>query len=547
MARKLRPASARRAQPGPAPGEVVPEQSFFGPFVLTALGCLATLGATFGALNLAAIHLSWERWPYFNHPVHGLFQLYGFVLLFVFGIGFHMVPRFAGVPLRAVPAAKSTLPLVLAGLAARAAGLWSTESAWSGGAQAAGGLLLLAATAAGAASFALTLLTGPGAEAPLPFGRWLLGGSAWFVVSGGLLAMAGLAHAGGGDFRHAALWHEPAYAAALYGGTTSWIVGMLYRFGPAFLKVDTHHPSVGRSLFWALQLSVAVLVASLAVRDHSEGALSQAGRLGASLAQALFGAAVTLYAVRAGVFSRRPERRAEDEELRFQVRLAFGFVVVHFLLALLHLWLDARSASNHILLDGVRHAFAQGFVALFVLAVACRLVPVLVNRPLPLAPAAPWALLAMAVGAGLRLLEVVAALGHPALLAASGTSGALTAVGALVVSVQLAAATLGARPGSVATVRVPLLPDQRVADLLASYPDALGILVGLGFLPLANPVSRAALARLVTLEQACSMLGKDVEEVMAALRQGLSAAHEARREREPEPPGAGRGSPPGPR
>ena len=47
----------------------------------------------------------------------------------------------------------------------------------------------------------------------------------------------------------------------------------------------------------------------------------------------------------------------------------------------------------------------------------------------------------------------------------------------------------------------------KVADVLAHYPQSLSIFLRFGFGPLANPIVRKTMARVVTLEQACHREG----------------------------------------
>jgi len=64
---------------------------------------------------------------------------------------------------------------------------------------------------------------------------------------------------------------------------------------------------------------------------------------------------------------------------------------------------------------------------------------------------------------------------------------------------------------------------EEIATWGLAGPQALDVLVAQGFTPLANAVTRRTLARAVTLEQACRLQGKDLEEVLAELRRALEA------------------------
>ena len=66
--------------------------------------------------------------------------------------------------------------------------------------------------------------------------------------------------------------------------------------------------------------------------------------------------------------------------------------------------------------------------------------------------------------------------------------------------------------------RFQLTPQTKVADVLANYPESLPIFIDYGFAPLANPVLRKTMARVVTLEQACRREGVDLQSLMTKIR-----------------------------
>lgn len=66
--------------------------------------------------------------------------------------------------------------------------------------------------------------------------------------------------------------------------------------------------------------------------------------------------------------------------------------------------------------------------------------------------------------------------------------------------------------------RFRLTPQTKVADILAHYPQSLQIFLRHGFGPLANPVLRKAMARVVTIEQACRREGVDLDQLLGELQ-----------------------------
>ncbi|MCX7892791.1 MAG: cbb3-type cytochrome c oxidase subunit I [Burkholderiales bacterium] len=90
--------------------------------------------------------------------VHAHMMLAGFVLMTIYGIGLHVIPRFAGYPLRSERAATAQFWLANAGLPLMIAG-WLARADWL---VAIGGALTAAAMALFAGNLALTLrLKGP--------------------------------------------------------------------------------------------------------------------------------------------------------------------------------------------------------------------------------------------------------------------------------------------------------------------------------------------------------------------------------------------------
>lgn len=56
-----------------------------------------------------------------------------------------------------------------------------------------------------------------------------------------------------------------------------------------------------------------------------------------------------------------------------------------------------------------------------------------------------------------------------------------------------------------------------VYDLTDQYPDLIGILKELGFLGVANPVTRNTIGRVTTIPKGAEKMGKDLGEVVKVL------------------------------
>lgn len=72
-------------------------------------------------------------------------------------------------------------------------------------------------------------------------------------------------------------------------------------------------------------------------------------------------------------------------------------------------------------------------------------------------------------------------------------------------------------------MNLPVTPETRIGDLLAAYPEAEAILIGLApqFKALKNPVLRRTVAKVATVAQAARVGGLQVPEMVHALRRGL--------------------------
>ncbi len=56
-------------------------------------------------------------------------------------------------------------------------------------------------------------------------------------------------------------------------------------------------------------------------------------------------------------------------------------------------------------------------------------------------------------------------------------------------------------------------------QLTDTYPELIPILKGMGFVGVANPMTRNTLGRATTLPEGCKKQGKDLAEVLALLRE----------------------------
>jgi hypothetical protein len=242
------------------------------------------------------------------------------------------------------------------------------------------------------------------------------------------------------------------------------------------------------------------------------------------------GLAAVALSVALFVFGVRPFRSsalaAGPQDARFanMVRLAFAGALVFSALGIFYGVADLLGGASGLVHDGARHAFTLGFVTLLIFAMAGRILPVFSGADLRWPSLHAWGLWLIVAGFLLREAQVgVALFGAPALMKISGVSGIVAATGVLLASLSLLGTLRAASRGpslepAPAVGRVPLSPDVRVSALLGAHAEALPILIEAGFAPLANPLLRRTLARMITLRKACAMNGIDLESLMARLR-----------------------------
>ncbi len=485
-------------------------------FLKAALVATMTLGATFGAYNLLVIHWALGPIPAAHTWTHAAFQLWGFTLLFIMGVSYHALPRFFSVNLQIPALARSTLWISIAALLLVTWGRFDEALPAAVPALGAGAALQFLAVLGWAIVLSATWRhAAPGPDLFQPF---LAAGTLWWLVAAALLAAGAGSAAWHGGTAWAADWNEAVYAAALYGGTLGWIQGMFLRTGPVFLNLPPTRPRTVALAFWTGQIGAALTTLGGAMIGHARAELlTDAGLLAAGASVAAFVVGVRPFSSRGGELTPR------DREFVRLVRLAFGALVLFAALAVSYAGAElAGRTPERLVYDGMRHAFALGFVTVMIVAMAGRIVPIFGGADLRWPVLRAWGGYLIALSLLLREAEVaVAWLGAPWLLNVSGASGIVAAAGVCAASFSIlgtlhAASRLDEEP--IAPATIPIAADVNVARLIAAHPEALPILVEAGFTPLANPVLRRTLARAVTLREACRMRSIDLEGILERLR-----------------------------
>lgn len=480
----------------------------YRPFLLASIAVTLTLGSTLGMINLARLTTPWfGGMTPGSVRAHAFAQVFGFVGLFIIGIACHVLPRFAAVPLAAAWLTRPVLAAQIAGVLAIAGAFMLDQQPiqwlWASGS--------LALVVAAAMFLVVIRRTVAGVRAER-FGRWVVAGAAWQALT----ACGSLAAAWQGEPAIIqALW-----PAALWGFAGAWIFGIGRRIFPGFLKWQPRSPAAETPAFFAYQAGVALSTAAAWPFDgDAPTLLVAAGALSLLVAVPLFSWCL-------GV--RAPSTVRHDVEGGYQryIVAAWAWLLVALLVG--PFWTLVAAVRGAVVpplvTDFSRHALAFGFVAQVMMGVATRVLPVFTGNALWSRRAQSGTFYLLNASVAIRALEAVVSVGLvPAawpLIALAGPP-AVAAVGLFACNVVF---TIYGRPAvSVAPGARAPIADRRVLDLL-SIPGALDLLVGAGFTPLGNPVTRAALARSVTLRQACGMKNVTLEPLVAQLTELERAA-----------------------
>ncbi|MHB8874752.1 MAG: DUF1858 domain-containing protein [Myxococcaceae bacterium] len=514
---ELNEAAAKPAEEGPA-RTTDPGSTLYRRFLKAGLWSTVTLGASFGAYNLLAIHLALGPVLPSHQWVHAGFQLFGFVLLLVMGVGYHTLPRFLGTELALPKLARATFWLGLSSLflvGYARCGHWVPRSVEALGV---GALLQLAAVL----GWAVVLVATFRKVLPSPdlFHRFLGAGTLWWIAAAGFLLAGAVTGAVNHNADTAVEWNEALYAAALLGGALSWIQGMFLRTGPVFLGLRPTRTWLVKASFVVGQAGVLLVVTGGATvgLDHST-LLTDAGLLALAFSVAAFAVAVRPFSFDKSAGHLMPG----DRDFQWLVRLAFGSSLLFSAFAALYAVTELSGREpDRFIYDGARHAMALGFVTTMIFAMAGRVVPIFGGAELQWPALRRWGSYLIAAGIVLREMQVVEALlKEPRLLWLSGTSGVIAATGVCLATASiLRTLQVAARQDAPAKVegRVEIAADELVYRLITAHGEAIPLLIEAGFTPLANPVLRRTLTRAITLRQACKMQSIELEPLLQRIR-----------------------------
>jgi hypothetical protein len=563
---ELREACRRPAPETATPPDAGLADAIYRPFFKSGIILVLTLGATWGAYLLWQIGFQKLFTAVGIHEInaHGHAQIFGWVGLFVMGFAYQAFPRFKHTSLSHPRLALATLVLMLTGILVRS--LCEPLQArfdW------------LAAPAVAASALevvAIVLFVGVLAATwracgrPLAVYDWyILSALAWFVAQAiyeTIYVAATFAVTNEGELvAVVARWQGALREMQIHGFALLMILGVSQRLFHHFYGFPAPSPRVSLAALVALNAAiVAEVLASIFMRSLRPIELERYGAALRSLLEfgsgsawrAVWYASVLLLAgtvvvlVRNwGIFGRPRER---DRSLKF-LRTAYVWLFVS--LAMLVVfpfyqygllpWLAPESKAvadrfSHAYYGAVRHAITVGFISLMIVGVAAKVVPTLNGVDVRRLSSLWLPFLLVNAGCTLRVVGQTLTDFTAAAFPVAGVSGVLEVSGLALWGGHLWAIMAGrARLRSV-PLELPLEDDapiaagHRVGHVLERYPGLLDTFLTLGFRPLANPILRRTVARLVTIEQACRQESKELGSVLAALNAARARATGGRRQ-----------------
>jgi hypothetical protein len=505
----------------------------YRPFFKAGIVVVLTLGAVWGAYLLLCIGFTGSFRAAGLHEVnaHGHAQIFGWVGLFVMGFAYQAFPRFKHTTLVCPQLALVSLGLMLVGIVGRSVGEPLAASwPWAG---------TVAITCSWLEVLAIGLFAGlilatwraSGKELAV-YDYYILAALGWFVVQAVGEAVYLAATLAAPD-RASLLtlvqtWQGALRETQIHGFALLMILGVSQRILHHFYGFRKPHSGLSLAALLCLNLAVAGEVAGLVLM--SDGGHGWA---------AVWYGAVLLLASSVGalvwdwhIFSAPQER---DRSLKF-LRAAYAWLLLALgMLVLLPVyqfvllpWLApageaAQLGFSHAYYGAIRHAITVGFVSLMIVGVAAKVVPTLNGQDVHALTRLWLPFVLLNTGCALRVTAQTLTDFTPRAFPLAGVSGLLEVLGLGLWGTHLWAVMLGRARTYQRTTASPYLPGEpidprhRVGEVLEHQPALLDTFIDLGFKPLANPVLRKTLARHVTIGQACRQLGKDPEQVLAAL------------------------------
>lgn len=353
--------------------DVVPatEDRAYFVFIAGALASAIAIGFALGVvLSLAQAGLFWEERTPWVIQAHGWAQLEGWAGLFVAGMGFRLLPRFAG----RRPAPKiltlATFALLFTGMIVRTIGQLGAGSGPSAFAVLAGQISWAGGALVFALVVAVTTIRGRARGRREPWSLFAMAGAGWWLAWSVTSVIAGVRAAGNDAYIPVSLDESMTWMVML-GAIGNFIWGVQSRAVPIFF--GRKPPSLRKVIVPGLLLNAGV--ALLFVAEWMNGDFRERA---VAIGFILCGAALVWLAPVAGSCWGKATR------LRPRARAAARFVLFANLAAvacgLLLLWSGTRSLADGGYMDpgvrdAARHLFGVGVITLLVVGMAQLVAP----------------------------------------------------------------------------------------------------------------------------------------------------------------------------
>lgn len=519
--------------------------TIYQPYFFAASAFAVIFGAIWGALILAVMSITYEvqfAVPYGWILAHGQGMIAGFVALMAIGFAFQAFPRFKHSELQMPKLAIAILPLMLVGLTLQIFAhffvpkpIFPSEHplmfgwlefikrfssfSWALVVGEIGSFLQWLAVTLFILVIAATLRK---ANKPELYDPLIYASLFWLWLSAlantFLLVYWGSIADRDEFILRVGMWNAPLRDAQMFGFAAQLILGVSLRFLPHAYGFREPRGWWVKVLLIGCNLSTLSMVTSfplyMAQRNHIFMALYWfsmvawlALTVGHILVLKLFGTS-----------------QEHDRALKF-IRSAFLWALVGLLMGIAMPIYNIVTQQNfsHNYLAAYRHALLSGFVLLMIVGVSSKVTPILSGVDLqqtnPLWTAF-WLLNLGNIGrvVGQTALDLTSSVGI--FVAASGfIQWAGIVLWADDLWNNIAVGRRIAKEGTKPTEELTdITPQTRVAAVLERYPQTLEVFLSHGFAPLANPILRKTMAKVVTIEQACRREGVDMEELLRDLR-----------------------------
>ncbi len=505
--------------------------TIYHPFFLAGIATVLTLGCTWGAINLLTIGLrqSFSGANYSWVLAHAHAMVFGFVGFFIMGFAYQAFPRFKHTTLWRPKLAFTALPLMIAGILLQTVAhlLFPPSLPLE---IAAASIQIVAVIIFAAA----IVITARRAKKPEVYDRFVYAALGWFLLAAianpVIFKLFELPGSREQLLFNLATFNIPYRDVQLLGIAVVMILGVSLRLLPHAYGLREPSRTWQALLFWGVNGSILAgivfFVAGMASGNHW-------------LLMIQWLTTFVLLAVAIGtprqyrLFGPVPENE-RDRGLKF-IRAAYvWFIIATAMLVFTPIYnfaiypavTGSHVPFSHAFFGAYRHALTVGFIMIMIVGVSSKVVPTLSGVDVRRANSLWPTFLLLNLGNLTRVSSQIATDFFPSAFSVMGFSGFIEVVGLTLWGYELfanmrAGKRLERETAAVAgngAGRFQITPQTKVAEVLAHYPQSLQIFLRHGFGPLANPVLRKTMARVVTIEQACRREGVDLAELLGELR-----------------------------